>query len=220
MQSPYSLGQSGAVSRGAWAGLSCRRLRWWRLWVAVQVNKIRESLGVVVRNSTAYGLRQPHLQRTRLCQLSDADLDPIYVRQRDALRRLVRQLAKPKLVSGEVIRLPATPTTSQSPLLPMFAHSCRARIPFREFHSCSIWPVQRRIVGISGMGMQVMTGPGLAALVEKMVGALNSREIPTAGSILEHFNRDLVQKVTPVPIGLATPATFSIRGHLTLNAGI
>ena len=43
--------------------------------------------------------------------------------------------------------------------------------------------------------LQVMTGPGLAKLVETMVGALNSREIPTAGSILEHFNRDLVQKV-------------------------
>ncbi|CAL8460728.1 g259 [Coccomyxa elongata] len=107
-----------------------------------QVNKIRESLGLVVRNSTAYGLRQPHLERTRLCQLSDADLDPIYVRQRSGLRDLVRQLAKPKLVNGEV-----------------------------------------------------MTGPGLAKLVETMVGALNAREIPTAGSILEHFNRDLVQKV-------------------------
>ena len=67
-----------------------------------QVNKIRESLGVVVRNSTAYGLRQPHLERTRLCQLSDADLDPVYVRQRSGLRNLVRQLAKPKLLNGEV----------------------------------------------------------------------------------------------------------------------
>ena len=45
------------------------------------------------------------------------------------------------------------------------------------------------------MWLQVMTGPGLAKLVETMVGALNSREIPTAGSILEHFNADLVQKV-------------------------
>jgi hypothetical protein len=40
-----------------------------------------------------------------------------------------------------------------------------------------------------------MTGPILAKLVETMVGALNSREIPTAGSILEHFNRELVEKV-------------------------
>ena len=66
------------------------------------MNKIRESLGVVVRNSTAFGLRQPHLERTRLCQLSDADLDPVYVRQRSGLRDLVRRLAKPKLLNGEV----------------------------------------------------------------------------------------------------------------------
>ncbi|CAL5219282.1 g1085 [Coccomyxa viridis] len=107
-----------------------------------QVNRIRESLGRVVRNSTAAGLRQPHLERTRLCELSDAELDPVYVRQRDALRDTVRQLAHPKSVNG-----------------------------------------------------QVMTGPVLAELIETMVGALNARDIPTAGSILEHFNRELVQKV-------------------------
>ena len=42
-----------------------------------------------------------------------------------------------------------------------------------------------------------MTGPVLAELIETMVGALNARDIPTAGSILEHFNRELVQKVCP-----------------------
>ncbi len=42
--------------------------------------------------------------------------------------------------------------------------------------------------------LQVMTGPVLAELIETMVGALNARDIPTAGSILEHFNRELVQK--------------------------
>ena len=47
--------------------------------------------------------------------------------------------------------------------------------------------------------MQVMTGPVLAELIETMVGALNARDIPTAGSILEHFNRELVQKVCLQP---------------------
>lgn len=42
--------------------------------------------------------------------------------------------------------------------------------------------------------LQVVTGPALAELVETMVGALNARDIPTAGSILEHFNSDLVYK--------------------------
>ena len=41
-----------------------------------------------------------------------------------------------------------------------------------------------------------ITGPELADLIERMVAALNSRDIPTAGSILEHFNKDLIQKVT------------------------
>ena len=38
-------------------------------------------------------------------------------------------------------------------------------------------------------------GAELADLVVKMVAALNSRDIPTAGSILEHFNRELVTKL-------------------------
>ncbi len=71
--------------------------------VCTQVNKIRESLG---RNSTAAGLRQPHLERTRLCQLSDAELDPVYVRQRNDLRTHVRQLARPKSVNGQVAVAP------------------------------------------------------------------------------------------------------------------
>lgn len=40
-----------------------------------------------------------------------------------------------------------------------------------------------------------ISGPELASLIERMVAALNSRDIPTAGSILEHFNKDLIQKV-------------------------
>ena len=62
------------------------------------MNRIRTSLSVVARNSTAFGLKQPHLERTRLCQLTDAELDPGYVAQRTALRELVGSLAKPKVV--------------------------------------------------------------------------------------------------------------------------
>ena len=40
-----------------------------------------------------------------------------------------------------------------------------------------------------------ISGPELADLIERMVAALNSRDIPTAGSILEHFNKDLIHKV-------------------------
>lgn len=108
---------------------------------AVQVNKIRQSLQLVARNSTAFGLHQPHMERTKLCELGDEQLDPKYVEQRTGLRQLVQQLAKPKKVNGKV-----------------------------------------------------MTGPGLAELVSQMVTALNARDIPTAGSILEHFNKELVYR--------------------------
>lgn len=36
-----------------------------------------------------------------------------------------------------------------------------------------------------------MTGAGLASLIERMVTALNSREIPSAGSMLEFFNKEV-----------------------------
>ena len=58
---------------------------------------------MVARNSTAFGLKQPHLERTRLCQLTDAELDPGYVAQRTALRELVGRLAKPKASLGCVL---------------------------------------------------------------------------------------------------------------------
>ncbi|DBA92145.1 TPA: hypothetical protein ACH3X1_015866 [Trebouxia sp. C0004] len=107
-----------------------------------QVNKIRQSLRLVARNSTAFGLHQPHMERTKLCELGDDQLDRQYVQQRSSLRELVKQLAKPKRVNGKV-----------------------------------------------------MTGPALAELVSQMVTALNARDIPTAGSILEHFNKELVYRV-------------------------
>lgn len=113
----------------------------WSLVSAMQVNKIRQSLRLVARNSTAFGLHQPHMERTKLCELGDDQLDSKYIQQRSSLRELVQQLAKPKRVNGKV-----------------------------------------------------MTGPALAELVSQMVTALNARDIPTAGSILEHFNKELVYR--------------------------
>lgn len=81
------------------------------------------------------------MERTKLCELDDSQLDSKYIQQRTGLRELVQQLAKPKRVNGKV-----------------------------------------------------MTGPGLADLVSQMVTALNARDIPTAGSILEHFNKELVYR--------------------------
>ena len=62
-----------------------------------QVNRIRQSLALIARNSSAFGLVQPHLERTKLCQLGDEALEPKYVRQRAALQQLVASLAHPKV---------------------------------------------------------------------------------------------------------------------------
>jgi hypothetical protein len=51
-----------------------------------QLNRVRRSLGSIAKNSTGYSLRQPHLERTRLCELNDSQLDAGYVRQRDDFR--------------------------------------------------------------------------------------------------------------------------------------
>ena len=40
------------------------------------------------------------------------------------------------------------------------------------------------------VGGKLLTGPLLADLITKMVMALNSRDIPTVGSILEFFNKE------------------------------
>ena len=70
---------------------------------AVQVNRIRQSLQLIARNSSAFGLVQPHLERTRLCQLPDSQLDPKYLRQRADLHDLVLGLAHPKVAEGHSV---------------------------------------------------------------------------------------------------------------------
>jgi hypothetical protein len=57
---------------------------------------------VIAANSSAFGLRQPHLERTRLCELADAELDGRYVRQRGDLRAALAALVKPKVIRGKV----------------------------------------------------------------------------------------------------------------------
>ena len=65
-----------------------------------KLNYIRASLRNVKTNFSAFGLPQPHLSRTKLCDLKDRDFDPIYIQQREKLRSLVKALATPKTVGG------------------------------------------------------------------------------------------------------------------------
>lgn len=66
-----------------------------------QVNQIRDSLAVMGDSSTAFSLPQPHLQRTKLCDMNDTELDPIYVKKRDQLKDVVSSIIKPKIVQGK-----------------------------------------------------------------------------------------------------------------------
>ena len=42
---------------------------------------------------------------------------------------------------------------------------------------------------------KAVEGAALADLIVRMIAALNARDIPTAGSILEHFNQELAGRV-------------------------
>lgn len=57
----------------------------------------RESLHLIAANSTAVGLPQPHLDRTRLCELGDEAFEPAYIAKREQLKALVLGLARPKV---------------------------------------------------------------------------------------------------------------------------
>lgn len=64
---------------------------------------------------------------------------------------------------------------------------------------------------------EVLDGPGLVRLIQEMVEALNARDIPTAGSILEHFNKDLVLRVRPFSMSPSVPPIFPSVGGWPLT---
>src|SRR4051812_44421026 len=46
---------------------------------------------------------QPHLQRTKLCEMADSDLEPTYVERRDQLKELDASIMHPKIVQGKTL---------------------------------------------------------------------------------------------------------------------
>ena len=65
-----------------------------------QVNDIRRSLAVLARDSTAFGLPQPHLNRTGLCDIPESSFDPNYINARDQLRLHLHSSARGKRMGG------------------------------------------------------------------------------------------------------------------------
>ncbi|XXG43603.1 hypothetical protein AAC387_Pa01g3592 [Persea americana] len=106
-----------------------------------QVNQIRESLAIMGDNSTAFSLPQPHLQRTKLCDMKDEDLDPIYVKRREQLKGLVASIIRPKIVQGKSLN-----------------------------------------------------GKEFVSFLEQILEALNKGEIPSTGSLVEVFNKAILER--------------------------
>ncbi|PPS13942.1 hypothetical protein GOBAR_AA06637 [Gossypium barbadense] len=106
-----------------------------------QVNQIRDSLAVMGDNSTAFSLPQPHLMRTKLCDLKDDDLDPMYVKKRGQLKELVASIIRPKIVQGKYLN-----------------------------------------------------GKEFVSFLEQILDALNKGEIPSTGSLVEVFNKGILER--------------------------
>ena len=47
--------------------------------------------------------QQPHLLRTKLCDMKDGELDLVYVKKRDQLKELVASIIRPKIVQGRTL---------------------------------------------------------------------------------------------------------------------
>ncbi|KAK7285277.1 hypothetical protein RJT34_20042 [Clitoria ternatea] len=105
------------------------------------VNQIRDSLAIMGDNSTAFSLPQPHLQRTKLCDMKDGELDPSYVKKREKLKELVASIIRPKIVQGKTLN-----------------------------------------------------GKEYVAFLEQILDALNKGEIPSTGSLVEIFNKDILER--------------------------
>ncbi|XP_047982539.1 guanylate-binding protein 4-like [Salvia hispanica] len=106
-----------------------------------QVNQIRESLAVMGDNSTAFSLPQPHLQRTKLCDMKDDELEPMYVKKRDQLKEVVSSIIRPKIVQGNTLN-----------------------------------------------------GKEFVSFLNQILEALNKGEIPSTGSLVEVFNKGILER--------------------------
>ncbi|KAG0481446.1 hypothetical protein HPP92_012304 [Vanilla planifolia] len=106
-----------------------------------QVNKIRDSLAIMGDNITAFSLPQPHLQRTKLCELNDSELEQSYVEKRERLKKLVGSIIHPKLVQGKTLN-----------------------------------------------------GEEFVSFLEQILEALNKGEIPSTGSLVEIFNKAILER--------------------------
>ncbi|CAD6214977.1 unnamed protein product [Miscanthus lutarioriparius] len=135
-----------------------------------EVNQIRDSLAVMGNNSTAFSLPQPHLQRTKLCDMEDKELEPLYVKRREQLKQLVSSIVKPKIVQG-----------------------------------------------------RTLNGKDFVSFLQQILEALNTGEIPSTGSLVEIFNKAILDRCLKVyrekmdGLGLPVPVDELQKLHEMAN---
>jgi hypothetical protein len=135
-----------------------------------EVNQIRDSLAVMGDNSTAFSLPQPHLQRTKLCDMEDKELEPLYVKRREQLKQLVSSIIKPKIVQGKTLN-----------------------------------------------------GKDFVSFLQQILEALNKGEIPSTGSLVEIFNKAILERCLKVyrekmdSLGLPVPLEKLQQFHEMAN---
>ncbi|KAL6638042.1 hypothetical protein ACP70R_025614 [Stipagrostis hirtigluma subsp. patula] len=135
-----------------------------------EVNQIRDSLAIMGDNSTAFSLPQPHLQRTKLCEMEDKELEPLYVQRREQLKQLVASIIKPKIVQG-----------------------------------------------------RTLNGKDFVSFLQQILEALNKGEIPSTGSLVEIFNKAILERCLKVyrekmdGLGLPVPVDKLQQVHEMAN---
>lgn len=75
-------------------------------------------------------MQQPHLQRTKLCDMKDEDLDPIYVKRREQLKGLVASIIRPKIVQGKSLNGKEFVSFLEQVCFHCFSYSTEIILPF------------------------------------------------------------------------------------------
>nr|CAB3497867.1 unnamed protein product [Digitaria exilis] len=139
----YGRGKTSLLSQQSFSGLS-REISsvsfFWNEGKSVQ-QMVNEALQRVPNDNGDKYIDEPHLQRTKLCDMEDKELEPLYVKRREELKQLVASIIKPKIVQGKTLN-----------------------------------------------------GRDFVSFLQQILEALNKGEIPSTGSLVEIFNKAILER--------------------------
>ncbi|KAG8098563.1 hypothetical protein GUJ93_ZPchr0013g36287 [Zizania palustris] len=131
---------------------------------------VNEALQRVPNENEDKYIDEPHLQRTRLCEMDDKELDHLYVERRDQLKQVVASITKPKIVQGKTLN-----------------------------------------------------GKEFVSFLQQIIDALNKGEIPSTGSLVEIFNKAILERCLKLyrekmdGLGLPVPVDRLQQAHEVAN---